>query len=73
MRSLWNDSHFFQGKANFAADVFAALWMTNLISLPDSSFFTRFLLLACCSILNIAVLFIVYGNCSEGDIIYADR
>ena len=57
----------------FAADVFTTLWMTNLVSFPDSSLFTRFLLLACCSILNITVLFIVYGNCAEGDIIYADR
>ena len=57
----------------FAADVSTALWMANLVSFSVSSLLTRFLLLACCSILNIAVLFIVYGNCAEGEIIYADR
>ena len=57
----------------FLADAAAALWMTNLVSLASPSLLTRFLLLACCSIVNISVLFIVYGKCAEGEIVYADR
>ena len=53
-------------------DLAAILWMVNLIPL-DVSVFVRFLLLSLCGVLNILVLFLLYGKCAEGEIVYADH
>ena len=54
-------------------DLAAILWMLNLIPYTAPSVFIRFLLLALCSIVNILALFLLYGKCAEGEIVYADH
>ena len=58
---------------SFLTDLAAILWMTNLVSLASSSLLSRFLLLSCCSVINIIALILLYGKCAEGEFIYADR
>ncbi len=57
----------------FPVNLAAALWMANLIPDSSASLLIRFLLLAGCSVTNIAALSVIYGKCAEGDIVYADR
>lgn len=52
-------------------DLAASLWLSGLLH-TDFPVLTRFLLLAGCSTVNIISLFILYGRCSEGELIYAD-
>lgn len=54
-------------------DLAAAAWMLNLIPYTVPSVFVRFLLLSLCSVLNMLALFLLYGKCAEGEIIYADH
>ena len=58
---------------SFLTDLAAVLWMTNLVSAASSSLLSRFLLLSCCSVINIITLTVLYGRCAEGEFIYADR
>ncbi len=52
-------------------DLAASLWLSGLLH-TDFPVLTRFLLLAGCSTVNIISLFILYGRCSEGELIYAN-
>jgi len=54
-----------------ATDLLSCLWLSGLLH-TDFPVLTRFLLLAACSAVNIISLFILYGRCSEGELIYAD-
>ena len=52
-------------------DLLSAVWLSGLLH-TEYSVLIRFLLLASCSAVNIVSFFILYGRCSEGDLIYAD-
>ena len=54
------------------ADLAASVWLSGFLH-TDFPVLTRFLLLAACSAVNIAALFILYGRCAEGELIYADN
>ena len=53
-----------------AADMFLICWLSGLITFY-ASVMTRFLILLGGSVVNLSALFILYGGCSEGEIIYA--
>lgn len=59
--------------AALAADIAAVFWMMNLFRVGDSSVLVRFLLLSLCSILNMLGIFLLYGKCAEGELVYADH
>ena len=52
-------------------DLLSSVWLSGLLH-TEFPAFTRFLLLASCSAVNIVSFFILYGRCSEGELIYAD-
>ena len=53
-------------------DAAAIFFMTGIIPYPASDITGHLLILLLCSVLNIVTLFAIYGNCAEGEIIYAD-
>jgi hypothetical protein len=52
-------------------DLLSAVWLSGLLH-TEYAVLIRFLLLASCSAVNIVSFFILYGRCSEGELIYAD-
>lgn len=58
---------------SLSEDLFMALWMTGIIVFPSAGILSRFLLLISASAVNIPVLFVLYGKCSEGEVIYANH
>ena len=58
--------------AAMMADLYLILWLTGLLTL-SLPLLTRFLLLVAGSAINLISLFMLYGFCAEGEIIYADH
>ncbi len=58
---------------SLTASMAVILWLLNLIPYTASSLFIRFIILSLCSILNILSLFVLYGRCAKGEIVYADH
>ena len=55
------------------ADAVLCLWLVNLIPYEASTLLIRFLLLLFCSMINLLALFVLYGKCAKGELIYADH
>ena len=55
------------------ADFAMSLWLVNLIPYKAPSLLIRFLLLLVCSITNILAVFVLYGSCAKGELIYANH
>ena len=53
-----------------AAEFSASLWMTGVLR-AEAPVLARFLLLSSCSAVSIFALFVLYGRCSKGALIYA--
>jgi len=58
---------------SFAADTVTLLWLMNILPVTVPTLLLRFMLLSLCGILNILSLFILYGKCAQGDLIYANQ
>ena len=56
-----------------SADSALCLWLINLIPYEASTMLVRFVILLTCSIINMLALFVLYGRCAEGELIYADN
>lgn len=52
-------------------DAAMMIWLTNLIPSP-MPVLTRFILLLSGSVINLATIFVMYGKCAEGRIVYAN-
>lgn len=61
---------YISGAIAAAADLFLALWLSGAIML-DVSVLMRFIVLLSGSIINLISVFILYGACAEGEVIYA--